>query len=96
MQDVDIMAHQETRDAIKSGYMCLRCLEPQPFAFPEMCDLCGYPMKDRQILDVAMEFQGEKHVGPSKPINEYLMEQDLRVEKRKFEEKIREGRSRRA
>ena len=46
--------------------------------------MCGYPVKDRQIMDIAMEFEGERQLGPSKPIGEYLQEQEARKEKRKF------------
>lgn len=71
----------------REGRWCLRCMEPQDTAFPLSCDMCGYPMRERQIMDVAMEFEGERTLGPSKPITEYLEEQDLRVEKQKFAEK---------
>jgi len=46
------------------------------------------------VLDIAMEMEGEVHIGPSKPIKEYLQEQELRHEKAKFEAKIMEGKSR--
>ena len=51
-------------------------------------------MKERQIMDVAMEFEGDKHLGPARPMSEYLEEQSLRHEKAKFEARIAEGRSR--
>ncbi len=81
--------------AMQAGMICLRCLEPQPYAFAddhlEGCEgvLVHGPhyMKDRQIMDFAMEFEGDKHIGPSKPMSEYLEEQDLRVEKAKFRAK---------
>lgn len=77
--------------AIQTGYMCLRCNEPQPEAFPDICDLCHYPMKDRQVMDFAMEFEGTRHFGPARPISEYLMDLEAEQEKREFEKRQTEG-----
>lgn len=76
---------------LREGRQCLRCDEPHPEPFPLACDLCGYSMRERQIMDIAMEFEGLRHLGPNKPISEYLDEQDLRVEKKKFLKKKIEG-----
>lgn len=84
---------EDTFLAIKAGHMCLRCFEPQPEAFPDQCDVCGYPMRERQIMDVAMEFRGREHIGPGMPIAEYLEEQDRRVEERERAEAKASGRS---
>ncbi len=78
-------------DAIRQGHICLRCNEPHPEAFPITCDLCGYAMKERQIMDVAMEFEGERHVGPAKPIKEYMEEKELMQEKIKFLRRQKDG-----
>lgn len=83
----------ETFRALQAGHICLRCYEPHPEAFPEQCDLCGYPMRERQTLDVAMEFRGQDHVGPGAPIAEYLAEQDERMERMEHEIRRREGAS---
>lgn len=92
----------DTLRAMREGLICLKCLEPQAHAFEDVhlpgCEgvaLHGPSyMRDRQIMDIAMEFEGEHHIGPSKPIKEYLLEQDLRQEKRAFEASIIEGGSR--
>ena len=76
---------------LKEGRQCLRCDEPHPDPFPLACDVCGYAMKDRQILDIAMEFEGERHLGPSKPIAQYLEEIEERKEKRRFIKKVKGG-----
>jgi hypothetical protein len=94
MQDVNLAHNPEVRHAIQAGNICLRCMEPHPVAFPEMCSLCGYPMRERQTLDCVMEFEGTMHVGPSKPIEEYLQEKDLAQEKAAFDRRIQEGHSR--
>jgi hypothetical protein len=67
---------KEVVDAIRTGHMCLRCYEPQPVAFPVVCDFCEYPMHDRQVMDFAMEFEGDRHLGPAKPITEYMEEKE--------------------
>lgn len=84
----------ETINAMKAGYICIRCLEPQGESFPLCCSLCGYAMRDRQIRDFSLEFEGEKHLGPSRPISEYIDELDAAAEKRKFDKKIESGGSR--
>jgi hypothetical protein len=38
-------------------------------------------MAERQIMDIAMEFRGHDFIGPSRPITEYLEEQEERVER---------------
>lgn len=80
-----------TFDAMKHGHICLRCLEPQPEAFPDQCDLCGYPMRERQGLDIKMEFRGETHVGPGLPIAQWEAEQEERVERAEAARRKKEG-----
>lgn len=85
--------------SIKEGMICLRCLEPQTHSFADQhiegCEgvmLHGPSyMKDRQIMDIAMEFEGDKHFGPSKPMTELLDEQEERLEKRKFVKRVLDG-----
>jgi hypothetical protein len=88
---VDITYTPDTIREMQSGYKCIRCMEPQDEAFPLNCSLCGYEMRDSQIRDMSLEFKGEKHLGPSRPITEYLDELDARHEKAKFAKKIAEG-----
>lgn len=76
---------------LREGRQCLRCDEPQPDPFPPTCDLCGYPMKERQIVDISLEFDGDRHVGPAKPISEYLEKLEERTEKRKFIDRVLAG-----
>lgn len=101
-RDVRKIYDPETLRAMKSGYLCFKCHEPQAYPFEDAhldgCEgvsLAGPDyMKRRQIMDIAMEMEGEVHIGPSKPIKEYLQEQELRVEERRFEQEILEGKSR--
>ncbi len=71
---------KDTFGAIQAGHMCLRCFEPQPESFPDQCDMCSYPIRERQVLDIAMEFRGHEHIGPGLPIGSYLDEQSQRME----------------
>lgn len=99
MGDAMLTFPRETIRAIQSGMICLRCLEPQPGAFAdehlEGCEgvLLHGPsyMKDRQVVDFALEFEGENHIGPSRPMSEFAEEQDARVEKRRFVKRVADG-----
>jgi hypothetical protein len=97
-KNVNVTFQPETVRAIQSGMICLRCYEPQGTAFPEICEShewsgCAYPIRERQIMDFAMEFEGGKHLGPAKPITQYLEEQRERVERRRFDAGMLSGKS---
>lgn len=100
-RDMQLTFQPETIKAIQAGMICLKCLEPQPYAFADQhlpgCEgvaLAGPTyMGNRQIMDFAMEFTGDKHLGPSKPISEYIEELELKAEKRRFDMKIAAGAS---
>lgn len=101
-RDVNKTFPPETFRALQAGMICLKCLEPQPASFADVhlpgCEgvaLAGSQyMKKRQILDLSMEFEGAKHIGPQKPLREYFDELELRAEKRRFEQKVASGASR--
>ena len=76
---------------LREGRQCLRCDEPLDPAFPPSCPVCGYAVGDRQIMDMAMEFEGERHLGPSAPISQYMQEQEARQEKRAFIRRVLDG-----
>lgn len=73
----------ETLAALRAGVMCLRCHEPHPDPFPAFCDFpgCGYPMRERQIMDIAMEFRGNDFIGPSLGHTEWMEQQEERMER---------------
>lgn len=52
-------------DAIRSGYYCAKCLEPQEHSLPERCWLCQFPMRERQGEFLAKGWRGNIRVGPS-------------------------------
>lgn len=98
-KNVVMTFRRETVQAIQAGMICLRCLEPQTTAFPpdelaRHLPGCTYPIRDRQIIDFAHEFEGDKHLGPTKPISEYLEDMELEREKRAFRRRLEEGASR--
>lgn len=78
---------------LQSGHQCLRCDELHPIAFPVLCDLCGYPMAERQVMDIAVEFEGMKHLGPQHGIGEYISEREAERERKEFDAKIAAGKS---
>jgi hypothetical protein len=60
----------ETLQAMKAGWICLRCMEPQERAFPLRCTsppemACNYPISQRQLRDIAREYEGEQELGPT-------------------------------
>ncbi len=90
--DYQVAYTEEGFRLLREGRQCLRCQEPHPDdPFPDMCDICGYTMKERQIMDIAMEFDGLKHIGPQKGISEYLEEQEERVERERFRQRQLNG-----
>lgn len=102
MGDVNLVFTHEVMNALRSGMICLKCLEPQAFAFEDAhlrsCEgvMVRGPryMRDWQIVDIAVEFEGETHVGPQKPLAEYEEEIEEKRLRRAFDEKIAGGKSR--
>jgi|SRR5215831_14273545 len=78
-QDVDVIVTEEQRGQIIAGYRCLKCKEPFEQPWPLACEVCGYEVHKRQVVDAAMELEGTRHVGPSKPLKEYVEELEERA-----------------
>lgn len=101
MGDVNLIFTHEMMSALRSGMVCLKCLEPQEFAFEDhhlrSCEgvMVRGPryMRDWQIVDIAVEFVGETHVGPQKPLAEYEEELEEKILKHQFDTKIASGKS---
>jgi hypothetical protein len=94
MEDVDVIITEEEAGQIRDGYRCLRCKEPFERPFPLNCEVCGYEVRSRQAVDARLELDGERHVGPSRPLSAIMAELELRQQKALFEQKIEEGGSR--
>lgn len=56
--------------AVKSGYYCAKCLEPQDEQLPEKCWLCQFPMRERQGEFLAKGYRGHVRVGPSSTLED--------------------------
>ena len=76
----------DTIERVRTGYICLRCLEPQREPFPEECaaSWCSYRIHDSQPEDFAREHKGQARVGPSTDISEELDRLDDTHERRIF------------
>lgn len=55
----------EDVERIRLGYVCANtpCFEPHPEPFPEHCTVCGFPMRELQLIRFAREFVGDRWVG---------------------------------
>ena len=79
----------EDVERIRLGYCCIQCFESQVgygegTPFPEQCGLCGYPMRARQAIRFAQEFQGEVRVGPTTSVDEELAIAEEWLERREL------------
>lgn len=62
--DNRVIIHPDDVGAMREGYYCAKCLEPQGEAMPKQCWLCGFPMKEKQAEFLAKGYQGNIRVGP--------------------------------
>ncbi len=101
--DAEITFTQPVFNAIRAGMMCLKCMEPQSSANADehipgcegvLVHGSRYMRDFYQVQDIALEFEGETHIGPSKPMSEIVAERELEVAKALFNRKIDEGGSR--
>lgn len=99
--DAELTFTEDVMAAIRSGLICLKCLEPQGHPFEDFhlvgCEGVAVRgdryMRDWQIIDIAMEFEGQTHLGPAKPLAEHDAEIEERRLRRQFDEKIAGGKS---
>lgn len=61
---------EEQVERVRQGFVCIKCLEAYDSAFPDLCLVCGFPMRLRQIEEFGKTFRGEKKFGPSTTIEE--------------------------
>lgn len=94
MEDVDVIVTEEEAGQIKAGYRCLWCKEPFEQPYPASCAVCGYEVSERQATDAAAELDGTRHVGPSRPLQVFMDELEMRQQQARFERRIQEGKSR--
>lgn len=73
MADVDIALPDTDIERIRQGYVCIRCLEPQPEPFPAICESrlpsgerwCNFPIREMQAAEFAIMFKGTVKIGSS-------------------------------
>lgn len=71
----------EDIERARLGYLCLKCLEPFERPWPELCHVCGAPIRREQAAYFAREFGGEIHFGPSTSLEEERAGLDERRQK---------------
>lgn len=84
---------KEVVEAIRTGHICISCLEPTVLAFPEECGLCGYSMREFQAIAFATQFEGETNYGPSLTFQSIAEAKAMEEEKKAFDKKIAAGAS---
>jgi hypothetical protein len=78
---VRVTYDRESTERIRLGYACGKCMEPFEIPWPEHCNVCGAPVRERQPEFFAREFAGESHLGSRLSLPEELerlREGDLR------------------
>lgn len=87
-EDVDRVKHEDGRtymhyefalrpedvERIRLGYVCANvpCFEVHPEPFPENCTLCGFPMRELQMIRFEKEFVGDRWVGSTETLEDEL------------------------
>lgn len=70
--DVNMALHESDVERIRTGYVCIRCLEPQSEPFPETCEStlpgtdhrwCNFPIRERQTAEFAVMYKGTVKIG---------------------------------
>jgi len=85
--DVMVIVHPDDVGAIKAGYYCAKCLEPQDKPFPKECWLCKFPMSDKQGEFFAKGYRGNIRVGPSSSLEDEYAYMEEFAERQRREER---------
>jgi hypothetical protein len=67
MAESRITLSREWMEQLFQGYRCAACLEDVSHlgAFPKVCPLCGFRIRDEQSRQLRQDFVGERPVGPT-------------------------------
>jgi len=57
--EVQLTLRASDIERMRTGYVCVKCLEPHENAWPVRCQVCGAPMRSEQAAYFAREFGGE-------------------------------------
>jgi len=63
MHDVRFIVDRETKDRMEKGWVCAYCTEPLEQAFPERCNFCGFPVRDKQTEYLSRNTVGDVRIG---------------------------------
>ena len=58
MQDSTITLTAEAAERMWQGYMCAKCLEPFDEAYPKLCNVCRFPVRELQRRLLERDFLG--------------------------------------
>lgn len=61
---------EEQVGRIREGYTCIKCLEDYDAAYPDVCTVCGFPMREHQADEFRKDFRGNIRFGPSTTLDE--------------------------
>lgn len=67
---VRLTLSEDTVERMRLGYMCVKCLEPFEHAWPERCNVCGAPIRDKQAEYFAKQYGGATKLGPTEPLDD--------------------------
>ena len=70
MQKTNFGLKEEDVEAIRQGYVCVKCMERFTSPFPDECSVCKFPMREHQAEEFAKDFRGEVRFGPSTSLDE--------------------------
>jgi len=91
MQKTNIGHTRETIEAMRAGYVCVKCFERFASPFPDECSVCHFPMREHQAEEFAKDFRGETRFGPSTTLDEERGIMNEMREKEKFDRARRLG-----
>ena len=85
--DTRIFINHEDMGAMRAGYYCAKCFEPQEKPFPEKCGVCKFPMRDKQSEFIAKGYRGDIRVGPGSSASDEQAYMEEYAERERFKAK---------
>ena len=68
-----LVLDEESKERMRLGRLCAKCLEPFEHAWPERCNVCGAPIRSEQTEFFAREFDGVEQLGPSSTLEQEVV-----------------------
>lgn len=73
-QELELILTDEDVHRVKTGYVCVYCLEPFQEAWPEKCNVCSFPVRARQAEWFSNSYNGKDP--PLRSTEDILLEFD--------------------